>query len=110
MDQSKVTDLVDEPEAEVNNGGSHQFFYNSAGDHTADTIQVLEAIGALHMADIVKRAAGEFPGGMPPKERFARQDILLGLFPNAAEFQELDDEFYSYPDNLADLLKKFLAR
>ena len=109
MDKTTVTELIDELEAEVNNGGFHQYFYNSAGDHTAETIQALEAIGALHMTDIVRRAAAMFPGGMPPKDCFTRQDILLKLFSDATGFQDLDDEFYAYPDDLAALLKKFAA-
>jgi hypothetical protein len=62
-------------EDEVNNGGFHQFFYNDAGNNTLQTIQALEAVGAAKIAAIVKRAA-MFPGGMPPKDRFARQDVL----------------------------------
>jgi hypothetical protein len=46
---------------------------------------------------------------MPPKERFARQDVLLDQFPSATAFRELDDEFYAYPDDLGDLLKKYSA-
>jgi hypothetical protein len=110
MDHAKVAELIDELEAEVNNGGIHQYFYNSAGDNTAETIQALEAIGALRMADIMRRAAGRFPGGAPPKERLARQDVLLDYFANIEVFQDLDDEFYEYPDKLADLLKKYNAR
>ena len=109
MDRAKVTDLIDELEAEVNNGGFHQFFYNSAGDNTAETIEALEAIGASRMADILRKSAALFPGGMPPKERFARQDILLELFPETEGFEELDAEFYAYPDDLASLLKKFVS-
>jgi hypothetical protein len=109
MDRTKIADLIDEFEAEVNNGGFHQHFYNSAGDNTAEAIQALEAIGARKMSDILGRAAAKFPGGMPPKERFARQDILLELFPKAAEFEDFDNEFYAYPNDLSALLKKFVA-
>jgi hypothetical protein len=109
MHKAQITDLIDELEAEVNNGGFHQFFYNSAGDNTVETIQALQAIGALHMADILRRAAAKFPGGMPPRERFARQDILLELFPDSARFEELDNEFYAYPDDLSVLVKKFIS-
>jgi hypothetical protein len=109
MDKAKVKDLIDEFEAEVNNGGFDQYFYNSAGDGTAETIQALEAIGALHMADILRRAAAMFPGGMPPKERFDRQHVLLELFREAEAFEVLDNEFYAYPDDLGALLKKFVA-
>jgi hypothetical protein len=107
MDTPEVSALIDALEGEVNNGGFHQFFYNSAGDSTAETIRALETIGAAAMAEIVRRAAAMFPGQMPPKDRFLRQDILLENYPNSAAFRELDEEFYRSPDDLTDLLAKF---
>ena len=106
MSPDEVVDLIDALEGEVNNGGFHQYFYNSAGDRTAETIQALEIIGALKMAQIVKKAGQKFPSG-PPKDRFERQAILLRLDPNVAAFRDLDEEFYDYPDKLADLLAKY---
>jgi Domain of unknown function (DUF4375) len=103
----EVADLIDALEREVNNGGFHQYFYNSAGDRTAETIHALEIIEAFAMADIVKRAAQKFPYGLPPKNRFERQDALLEVYPNAAAFRALDEEFYQYPDNLAALITKY---
>jgi hypothetical protein len=103
----EIVDLIDALEGEVNNGGFHQYFNNSAGDKTAETIQALEIIGAFAMADIVKRAAQKFPYGMPPKGRFERQDVLLEAYPNAAAFRALDDEFCQYPDDLAALVTKY---
>jgi YD repeat-containing protein len=103
----EVVDLIDALEGEVNNGGFHQYFYNSAGDRTEETIQALEIVGACAMADIVKRAAQKFAGGMPPKNRFERQDVLLKAYPNAASFRTLDEEFYQYPDNLAALITEY---
>ena len=107
MSPNEVLDLVDALEGEVNNGGFHQYFYNSAGDKTAETIQALEIIGALKMANIVRRAGEKFPSGVPPKNRFERQDLLLEADPQATTFRDLDEEFYDYPDNLAELLKKY---
>lgn len=104
---AEVVDLIDALEGEVNNGGFHQYFYNSAGDKAAETVQALEVVGAFAMADIVKRATQKFPYGMPPKNRFERQDILLGAYPSAAAFRELDEEFYKYPDDLAALVTKY---
>ena len=46
------------------------------------------------------------PGGMPPKDRFARQDILLEKYSQAEAFEALNDEFFGYPDNVARLLAK----
>jgi YD repeat-containing protein len=107
LSMGEVVDLINALEGEVNNGGFHQYFYNSAGDRTAETIQALKIIGAVVMADIVKRAAQKFPYGMPPKNRFERQDVLLETYPNAEAFQALDDEFYQYPENLAALVTKY---
>jgi uncharacterized protein DUF4375 len=107
MDRREVANLIENLEAEVNNGGFDQFFYNSAGDNTAETIHALEIIGAVTMADILKRAAAKFPGKMPPKDRFARQEVLLQISPDAEAFEDLDGEFYGYPDDLADLLAKY---
>ena len=45
MQGQEVTSLIEDLEAEINNGGFHQYFYNSAGDNTAETIQALETIG-----------------------------------------------------------------
>ena len=98
--------MVELLQAEVNNGGFDQFFFNSAGDHTPQIIEALEAIGAVKTADIVKRAAGKFPGGMPPPDRFERQDVLLEqVSPEADAFLDLDKEFYRNPENLSELLK-----
>ena len=107
MSPDIVADLIEALEGEVNNGGFDQFFYNSAGDKTAETILALEAIGAARTADIVKRAAAMFPGGMPPKERFARQDILLTAFPSSEAFKALDNEFYEYFDDLEGLTENY---
>jgi hypothetical protein len=108
MNREEVVRLIETLEGEVNNGGFDQFFYNSAGDETAEIIQALETVGALKVAEIVKRAAGKFPGGMPPRDRFPRQDLLLAkVSPNAGAFADVDQEFYAYPDDLSGLLAKY---
>lgn len=109
MDREEVARLVELLEGEVNNGGFDQFFYNSAGDETAAIIRALKKIGALKTADLVTRAAAKFPGGMPPADRFKRQKILLEkVNPEIKVFGKLDQEFYTYPDDLQGLLEKFM--
>jgi hypothetical protein len=71
---------------------------------TPELNQVLKDLqAALHE----QRAANRFPAGMPPKDRFARQDVLLEKFSDAVEFRDLDEEFYLYPDDLSGLLSKY---
>src|ERR1700722_5493586 len=41
-------------EAEVDNGGFDQYYFNSAGDHALDTVRALETIGAKRTAELVK--------------------------------------------------------
>ncbi|MEL4428856.1 DMP19 family protein [Shewanella mangrovisoli] len=102
-----IKELVDELEAEINNGGLDQYFFNSAGDYTEETIQALVKIGAKHTAEIVKKAASKFPGGMPPKNRDARQEILENISPESDAFEEFDDEFLAYEDDLASLVSGY---
>lgn len=57
----EVRELVEELEAEINNGGFDQFFFNSASDRTDEIIAALLLIGAAHTANIVKTAMAKFP-------------------------------------------------
>ena len=107
MGSSEISILVKELEDQVNNGGFHQFFFNSSGDRTAETISALDAIGAHAVAGLLKHAAGMFPGGFPPKDRQARIQILRTYFPKTDEFRDLDDEFFAYPDDIASLLANY---
>jgi hypothetical protein len=107
--REEVARLVELLEGEINNGGFHQFFYNSAGDETVKMIRALKTIGALKAADIVGRAAAKFPGALPPTNRKKRQDLLLDkVDPHTNIFEKLDQEFFSYPDDLQGLLEKYM--
>jgi hypothetical protein len=100
---------VDALEREANNGGFDQFFANSSGDTAQETVKALETIGARAAADIVRRAIATFPGGAPAADREERLDQLDA----AGEEREglwdaLDQEFYSYPDDLAALMRRYV--
>ncbi|MDH0449508.1 MULTISPECIES: DMP19 family protein [unclassified Shewanella] len=99
-----IEELIEVLEAEINNGGFDQFFFNSAGDYTEETIQALVKIGANHTADIVRRAASKFPNDMPPKDRGARQELLEDISPDSDAFEEFDEEFLAYEDDLTSLV------
>jgi Domain of unknown function (DUF4375) len=109
MKREEVARLVELLEGEINNGGFHQFFYNSPGNETAKMIEALKKIGACKAANIVERAAAMFPGGMPPTDRTKRQDLLLEqVDPQIKIFEKLNQEFFSYPDDLQGLLEKYM--
>ena len=100
----EVERLVAELEAEVNNGGFDQYFFNSAGDETVATIEALEVIAANKTAAIVRRACAKFPGGMPPSDRDARQTLLEEVSPDGHAFEAEDDAFSAYEDGLSALV------
>ncbi|GAA4463086.1 DMP19 family protein [Novipirellula rosea] len=95
-------------EAELNNGGFDQFFFNSAGDLTSNTIEALELIGASACAAIVRRACALFPRSVPSQDRDTRQGELETITDaNEDAFEKLDAEFYAYPEDIAGLLTAY---
>ena len=91
-------------EAEVNNGGFHQYFFNSAGDRAAPAIASLEAIGAATTAAILREAVSRFPASAPSADRSTRQKQLHQIAPNTDEFDDLNDRFLAYDDRLDELM------
>lgn len=97
-----------ELEAEVNNGGISQYYWNSAGDQASQVPDALEIIGAPAMANIIRRANALFPDD-PPADRDARERLLESIGSELNEkFDKLTDEFCEYPENLSALLNDFV--
>jgi hypothetical protein len=101
----KVFSAVWEVEAEVNNGGFSQYFFNNSRASAWFVTLALEEIRAPKTANICERAISvAFPPGL--------SDDLDSIRSFAADFPKdileklsaLDEEFYSYPHNLTDLL------
>jgi hypothetical protein len=96
-------------ESEINNGGFHQYFLNSSGDVAWFAPEALERIGASKMAAIVRRANAVFSGGSPPTEPVQRQQALESAGRSALQIlDEIDQDFYQYPDDLTSLLFDFV--
>ena len=97
-------------EAEVNNGGFSQYFFNSSRETAGFAVEALKSVGAVQTAELCKQAiAVAFPNGLPAD---------LGLIHSAAAdfsdetetgLRELDRQFYQYPDDLTDLLYKYVS-
>jgi hypothetical protein len=98
-------------EGEVNNGGFHQFFWNSAGDNIKDTFTFLSAIGANHTAELLRKASEIAFGGEAPASRNMRQELLeIDEDMKMEKLNQLDDEFYEYQDDIAGLVNKHLTQ
>jgi uncharacterized protein DUF4375 len=94
-------------EADLNNGGFNQYFFNSNSDHAAAVPGAMRTIGAPQTAEVVERALALFPDGVPPTSRDERQDLLEEIDPDEELFESLDDAFLAYPHDLTALLAGF---
>ena len=96
-------------EADVNNGGFDQYYFNDAGDLAFFAADALEEIGARNMAAIVRAANEQFGANGPARDRTTRQEQLARLTASDEDlFAPLDDRFYDYPDDISALLTVFL--
>lgn len=103
--------LVENLEREINNGGFNQFYFNSSGDFSKETVNALLEIGAKKTADIVKKANSEFKNGSVPKDRTERQNELQSIQEQAeANWNKCNSEFLEYQDNLTELLIAFVIK
>lgn len=97
-------------EAEVNNGGFNQFFYNPSGQYAEEAYQGAIAIGAKRLAEIIKNAVDTL---MEEKELHlkTRKAGTLEAFSESYKETKLgkwDDEFYKYSDNIQNLEIKYI--
>jgi hypothetical protein len=98
-------------EAQVNNGGFSQYFFNSSGDNIHAVVPALQAIGAFRAADIAKKAVAMLGDEPALGDREARQELLDSMSEEDEErLSGLDDEFYAYPDDLTELLYSFVMQ
>jgi len=98
-------------EREVNNGGFKQYFYNSSGDFSHETIKSLKIIGADKTADKLQKAIDQFPDKTVPKDRSERQVILEKIEETANEiWEELDQMFFVYEDDLNTLNFEYIRQ
>ena len=101
----KVFSAIWQVEAEVNNGGFSQYFFNDSRASAWFVALALEHIGAPKTANICERAiAAAFPFGSPDDLDSIRS--AAADFPNdiLEKLYALDKEFYAYPHDLVDLL------
>ncbi len=94
-------------QAELNNGGLHQYLLNSSGDFATETPDVFRRIGATEAARILDEANAFFGPAGPPTDRQARMAALLA-FPKNVEDRVYaqSKDFYDAEDrglSLADL-------
>lgn len=105
----QISELIDELESQVNNGGFDQFFFNSSGCNVLLIIEALEAVSASKTAAIVRRAASKFPSGTPPQDRTLRQEQLRQISPDCDAFEVEDKEFFAYVEDISALVSSYVS-
>jgi len=107
----KVFSAIWAVESEVNNGGFSQYFLNSSAETASFVIEALRTIGASDAASICERAINAaFPSGLPASEEAIRSSA--NDFPDDVldKLEDLDQEFFSYPNDVTDLLFAYASR
>jgi hypothetical protein len=108
-ESQKTFSAIWELESEINNGGFEQYFRNSDSDIIAHAPKALREIGANACAAIVESAIQVI--APVPSDSDGRCDALDAAGKDGEELlSELDSKFYSYPDDLTDLLFAFVAK
>jgi len=118
----KVAYLINVLEAEVNNGGFLQFFTNSSGQYTNETIESLEMIGANYTKGLLENAVGimlkhnestDSLNGKINSRKLYEIFETSEIYDNESmmkEMNKLDMKFYDYHDSLPTLKIDFLEK
>ena len=97
-------------EAEVNNGGFNQFFWNSSGEYAADAVAGFDLIGAPAYARLMRRAITIRDADRAKTEAFKQRGTLEAFSESykGNRLSELDHEFYKLGDSLSAARIKFV--
>lgn len=102
-------DAIQILEGQVSNGGLHQYFFNSTGDQARDALKGLERVGAVKMADLLRRAMAVFPKGTPSPKREVRWKQMEKLGEKGEDlWHRLGSELSDYPDDLPTLIASYV--
>lgn len=91
-------------QAEVNNGGHDQFFFNSTGIAFPDALSGMEEL-RLSEGVAILAEAGRRMGGQPARERAER---VAQLDRRKPEFDDLDTRFYAFELQLRDAMQVYM--
>lgn len=82
--------------SEVDNGGFHQYLYNSTGMLANEALRGAELIGATEFADLFREVLGMVSGDLFVEDREQRVESLEGLSDEAlAGLDRLTERFYT---------------
>lgn len=99
-------------EAEVNNGGFNQYFWNPYGYWAEDAITAFEAYGADEYAEVTKKAVTLFLSEIDTHTEFRELGTLEAFSESYkhTELGDLDNEFWEIKQQLSELRIAYVRR
>jgi hypothetical protein len=100
--------LLYELASEVDNGGFHQFFFNSAGDCAVETTKAIENVDIGELRALYTRVMSAFPDAKPAEDRTTRWKQLSAI---KTTWEDEDNAFFKlhYDALLATYLRAHVA-
>lgn len=97
-------------DAEVHNGGFDQFYFNSQGNHAAETVDALREIGAVKSARLLVRANRLFAPEAPSRVRGLRWAQLKKMSKKKRQgWNALDKLYYDCGEKVPELIDRYLG-
>lgn len=99
-------------EAEVNNGGFNQYFWNPSGEFQNEALAGYKLIGALEHEKLVAEAVKLNKEIQAAQEKYKRAGTLKAFSESYKEnpLNELDDRFYDLKEDATALRIKFIRQ
>jgi hypothetical protein len=87
-------------EAEVDNGGFQQYFWNSTGQFANEALAGFDLLGAKDHAGLMRRAIAIADAERPTREKYQAQDSAEAFSESYEHTRlgDLDEEFYDLAD------------
>jgi hypothetical protein len=91
-----------EVEAEVNNGGFHQYYWNTADRYSKQAVDAFELFGAVKHAALMREANSIRAKEIDTLARFRKEDTAEAFSESSKESHlgPLDEQFYRLDENL----------
>ncbi len=105
VEEQRVFSAVWALESQINNGGFFQYLVSSDGDTAEFAPRALREIGAHACAAVVERAIRTVSASPLPASESVREELLESTSSDVRQRLEvLEEEFFTYPDDLTALL------
>lgn len=108
----KIFYFLQSLQAQVNNGGFDQYFFNFSGRFAHEALVALNAVDAPYTAGLLREGIQQFPGEKVPNDTDIRRELLINELSERAEkaWNSLDDKFYLDKEDLDALCFEYIRK